>query len=159
MTTGLRTGREGDGPLLLTKLPGPGTVLVRAEEPPLTAAPSAVDVRPGPHAVFDGLRHHGTVHVRTDDGGEAFDTAALGSVGESVGRALDERGVDVVRFGDRASCHAVWPRATVVALERVLRRAAVGQGTTLVTWTSGAARRTDGAAYEVVIDGRVARGD
>lgn len=148
-TEGWLGGQCGRG-RALTKLPAPGAVLVRSPAPPSMAVETAVDVRPGPAATFDGDRLRLPLQVTDGEVRRRFGRSELAAVEETVADLLRASGSVAVRFGDRAACRRVLPTASLGAIERRLLGATRREGATLVTWTSE--RPRDRSRYDAVIE-------
>ena len=150
MTTGTELGRPGGGSIALTRLPRPGSVLVRAAGQPAVPDAECADVRPGSFVVLDGDRRRGTLHVEWGADRRRVPTTDLDGLAAAVETAL-EAGASVVRFGDRASCRGHVPAPTVAAIERRLRATVVAHQATLLTWADEAPGDADRRTYDAVV--------
>ena len=163
MTTGGEAAGR-DGPRVVTKLPDRGTVLVGSDAPPAVPTDRFVNVRPGPVATFDGDRLRLSLSVRRGDDRRRFGRHELPAVERAVASLLAEsaadgrppandRGPEVVRFGDRSAFRAVLSTPAAVMIERRLGAVARRRSGTLLTWTTDAPRAADYRTYDVVLDG------
>lgn len=150
MTTGRWPGGRGERGRALTKLPASGAILVRSSTPPAVAVDAHVDVRPGPAATFDGDRVRLRFRVSDGEVRHRFGRDEPAAIEEAIEGLLREADSAAVRFGDRATCRRVLPRASLEAIERRLLAAARKGGGTLVAWT--AERPRERSRYDVVID-------
>lgn len=156
MTTGTWLRPADERSTVFTKLPRPGSVIVRATEPPVTPDAACADVRPGHVAVLDGDRRRGTLHVECAADRWSVPTCDLPALEAAVDAALGGDRAAVVRFGDRAACRGLVPAPTVAAIERRLLAAAEGTRATLLTWASESPGDADRRTYDVVVDGPAA---